>query len=106
MCHLYTGTIVWRRMQMQDVLRHGRSGIVKMFDGPCHKMGPWKGGLCLCFSPVKVDLDIFAACVINRDNIMFFEGVNEVVGLVARGVLDPKIVKDRGELDWSSGVFP
>ncbi len=33
--------------------------------------------------PIEVDLDIFAAGVINRDIIIFFEGVNEVVGIIA-----------------------
>ena len=32
--------------------------------------------------PVKVDLDIFASGVIDRDIIMFFECVDEVIGIV------------------------
>ena len=56
--------------------------------------------------PVEVDLDIFAASVIDRDIIIFFEGVDEVVGIVAQGILDHKIVTNQGELDGSSGVFP
>ena len=32
--------------------------------------------------PVKVDLDIFAASVVNRDIIVFLEGVNEMVGII------------------------
>ena len=32
--------------------------------------------------PIKVDFDIFAASVVNRDIVVFFEGVNEVVGVV------------------------
>jgi hypothetical protein len=55
---------------------------------------------------MEVDLDIFVASVIDRDNIMFVEGVNEVIVIIARGVLDSKIVNDKSELDRSSGMLP
>ena len=56
--------------------------------------------------PIKVDLDIFAFVVINRDIIMFFEGVNEVVCIVAGGVLGTKTVNNKCKLDRSRGVLP
>ncbi len=56
--------------------------------------------------PIKVDLEIFAASVVDRDIVVFLEGVNEVVGVIARGVIYHEIVKNKGELDRSGGVFP
>ena len=70
------------------------------------KWGDGKVDFAFVVVPVEVDLDIFAAGVMNRDIIMFFEGVNEVVGIIAHGVLDPKIVDNQVELDWLSGVLP
>ena len=91
---------------MWAVLHYGRGGIFKTFEGFVAKRGHGKVDFVFVVVPEEVDLDIFAAGVIDRDIIMFFEGVDEVVGIVARGVLDPKIVDNQGELDWSSGVFP
>ena len=91
---------------MWAVLRYRRGGILKTFEGLVGKWGHGKVDFAFAVVPVKVDLDIFAVGVINRDIIMFFEGVDEVVGIVVRGVLDPKIVNNQGELDWSSGVLP
>ena len=56
--------------------------------------------------PVKVDFDIFTASVVDRDVVVFLEGVNEVVGIVECGVFYPEIVDNQGELDRSGGVFP
>ena len=46
------------------------------------KWGHGKVDFAFVVVPVEVDLDIFAAGVINRDIIIFFQGVNEVVGIV------------------------
>ncbi len=83
MCHLYTGTVVWRHMRIWAVLRYGQGGSFKTFEGFVVKRGHGKVDFAFVVIPVEVDLDIFAACVINRDNIIFFEGVNEVVDSVA-----------------------
>ena len=32
--------------------------------------------------PIKVDFDIFTSGVIDRDVIMFFESVDEVIGII------------------------
>ena len=68
---------------MWAVLRYRRGGIFKTFEGFVVKRGHGKVDFAFVVIPVEVDLDIFAAGVIGRDIIMFFEGVNEVVGLVA-----------------------
>ena len=68
---------------MWTVLRYGRSGIFKMFEGFVTRCGHGKVDFAFAVVPVEVDLDIFADGVINRDIIMFFEGVNEVVGIIA-----------------------
>ena len=78
---LYTGTIVWWRMWMRAVLRYRWSGIVKTFEGLVAKWGHGKVDFAFVIVPIDVDLDIFAGSVI--DIIVFFEGVNEVIGIVA-----------------------
>ena len=83
MCHLYMGAIVSRHMWMWAVVQHGWGGIFKTFEGFVVKRGREKVDFAFVVVPVKVDLDIFAASVIDRDIIIFFEGVNEVVGIVA-----------------------
>mgnify|MGYP006173479443 CR=1 FL=1 len=77
---------------MWAVLQYGRGGISYTFQGFVAKWGHGKVDFAFVVVSAEVDLDIFAAGVIDRDIIMFFEGVNEVVGIIARGVLDPKIV--------------
>ena len=91
---------------MWAVLRYGRGGNVEAFESSVMKQGHGEVDFAFVVVPIKVDLDIFAAGVIDRDVIMFFEGVNEVIGIVARGVLDSKIVNDKHELDRLSGVLP
>ena len=68
---------------MWAVLHYIRGGIFKMFEGFVMKWGHGKVDFTFVVVPVKVDLDIFAAGVIDRDIMMFFEGVDEVVGFVA-----------------------
>ncbi len=46
-------------------------------------MGHGKVDFAFDLVPVEADLDIFAAGVIDRDIIVFFEGVDEVVGIFA-----------------------
>ena len=55
--------------------------------------------------PMKVDFDIFAASVVDRDIVVFLE-VNQVFGIIKRGVLDPEIIDNKGALNRSGGVFP
>ena len=56
--------------------------------------GHGKVDFAIVVAPIKVDLDVFVAGVIDRDIGVFFEGLNEVIGIMA-------------ELDWSSGgVLP
>ena len=47
------------------------------------KRGHRKVDFAFVIVPVEVDLDIFVAGVINRDIIVFFKGVEEVVGIIA-----------------------
>ena len=54
-----------------------------MFEGFVAKQGHEEVDFAFVVVLVEVDLDIFAAGVIDRDIIIFFEGVNEVVGIVA-----------------------
>ena len=68
---------------MWAVLQYRWGGIFKTFEGFVAKQGHGKVDFAFVVVPVEVDLDIFAASVINRDIIIFFEGVNEVVGIVA-----------------------
>ena len=91
---------------MWAVLQYGRDGIVEMFESFVVKRGQREVNFAFVVVPIEVDRDIFTAGVINRDIVMFFEGVNEVIGIVARGVLDSKINDDKRELDRSSGVLP
>ncbi len=77
---------------MWAVLGYGQSGIFKPFEGFFVKRGHGKVNFAFVIVPVEVDLDIFVAGVINRDIIMFFEGVDEVVGIIVQGVHDTKIV--------------
>ena len=67
---------------MCAVLQYIRDGIFKMFEGFVMKRGHGKVDFALVVVPVEVDLDIFEAGVIDRDIIIFFEGVNEVVSIV------------------------
>ncbi len=80
---LYIGSVVWRHMQMWAVLRYGWSGIFKMFEGFVAKRDHGKVDFAFVIVPVEVDLVIFAAGVIDRDIVLFFEGVNEVFDIVA-----------------------
>ncbi len=91
---------------MWAVLQYRWGGIFKMFEVFVTKRGHGKVDFAFVIVPVEVDFYIFAASVINRDIVIFIEGVDEVVGIVEQGVLDPKIVDNKREMDWSSGVLP
>ena len=67
---------------MWAVLRYGRGGIFKTFEGFVTKQDHGKVDFAFVVVPVEVNFDIFASGVIDGDIIMFFEGVNEVVGIV------------------------
>jgi hypothetical protein len=62
--------------------------------------------LAIVIVPVKVYFDIFFSGVIHRETIVAFEGVNEVIGIVVRGVLDAEIIDREGELDRVCVMFP
>ena len=91
---------------MWAVLRYGRGGIVETFESFVVKRGHREVDFAFVIVPIEVDLDIFAASVINRDIIMFLEGVNEVIGIVVRDVLDTKIVDNKGELKRTCVMLP
>ena len=57
---------------MWAVLRYKRGGIFKTFESFVAKWGHGKVDFTFVIVPVKVNLDIFAAGVIDRDIIMFF----------------------------------
>ena len=67
---------------MWTVLQYGWDGISKTFEGFVVKQGNGNRDFAIVIVPIEVDLDIFEAGVINRDIIVFFEGVNKVVGIV------------------------
>ena len=56
---------------MWAVLRYGQCGIVETFESFVVKWGYGEVDFAFVVVPIKVDLDIFAAGVINRDIIMF-----------------------------------
>ena len=89
---------------MWAVLRYRWGGIFKLFEGFVVEWGHGKVDFAFVIVPVKIDLDIFVVSVIDRDIVMFFEDVDDMVGIIVRGVLDPKIV-NQSELDWTSGVL-
>ena len=91
---------------MWAVLQYGRGGIVETFESFVAKRVHGEADFPFVVVPIEVDLDMFVAGVIDRDILMFFEGVNEVIGIIVRGVLDSKIVDNKHELDRSSGVLP
>ena len=91
---------------MWAVLQYGRGGIVETFESFVAKRGHGEVDFAFVVVPIKVDLDIFVAGVIDRDIIMYFKGVNEVIGIVVQGVLDSKIIDNKCELDRSNGVPP
>ena len=53
-------------------MQYRRGGIIKTFEGFVAKRGHGKVDFAFVVVPVKVDLDIFASGVIDRDIIMFF----------------------------------
>ena len=62
--------VIWTGWNFQNIL------------GLCCNWGHEKVDSAFVVVPVEVDFDIFAASVIDRDIIMFFEDVDEVVGIV------------------------
>ena len=43
---------------------------------------------------------------VDGDGVQCFEGLDEVVGILLAGVLDPKVVDNKGENDGLGGVLP
>ena len=43
---------------------------------------------------------------VDGDDIQFFEGLDEVVGVFLADLLEPKVIKDEGENDGLGGVLP
>jgi hypothetical protein len=56
--------------------------------------------------PIMVDFDIFFSCIIHRDIIVFFKGVNQVVCIIAGGVFDTKVVDNKCEIEGARVMFP
>ena len=84
MCHLCAHAIMRWHVWIWAVLLYGWGDIVKMFKGFFAKKGHGKVNFAIFVVPVKIDFDVFASCVINRDTVVFFECVNEMIDIIAR----------------------
>ena len=84
----------------------GGYDIIESFECLLTKMVHGEVYLTIVIVPIKVDFNIFLHCFAHQDVVILFEGVDHVVGIIAGGVLDTKIVDDKHELDRACIVLP
>ena len=55
--------------------------------------------------PVECYATVQTACVGNCDILIAFDGSNEMIEVLLSVVFDPKVVYDKGELNWVADIF-
>lgn len=80
--------------------------VVEAFEGLFVEGSHGKMYLAIVIVPVKIGFILFFSSVVHKDIVVAFESVDEMVGIITRGVLDIKFVINESELGRTCVMFP